>query len=260
MAVAYKGIGTVGSTTTTSLSVPVPAMAVGDYAVMSVFCQGAATMPAGWSLAPGSPATDGPARMHIYWRYAATAASATTEPLTVAAGGGVGQVAVHTGAANTAPSFTSNAETTASSFMRTAALTITEPAHLTSFGLVYAGRTFNATTTEGTITVTQTVRDWGTVLGAITWSVTSLDVTSAAGGRARTNFSGGTGTSFVTTVAIPEEGDEPDPPDPTHTISYYDGTIEIPLDDATVRYWDGSTEHGFWYGHTLSYWDGENEL
>lgn len=267
MAVAYKGIGAVGSTTTTTLTVPVPALAVGDYAVMVVFAQGAASQPAGWSLAPGSPAQDGPARMHVYWKYADAAASASSETLTVAAGGGIGQVVVHTGAGDTAPSFTSNAQTTAAAYFRTAELTITEPTHLTSFGLIYAGRAFSATTTEGTISVTQTVRDWGTVLGAITWSATTLDATSAAGGRARTNFSGGNATSFVVTVAIPEVGDDPEPPGPANLGTYWDGTTEHPLDATTTTYWDGEQEVGFSYpngrtgpaAHALSYWDGTTE-
>jgi hypothetical protein len=204
MAATRKSEGALVAGTGTSLSVPVPALATGDYQVMWLL-QGASETPptiSGWTLAYSEPNQAGGVGC-IYYRVAGSSASATNQAVTVVAGGAAAKVSVWSGAGTDAPVVTTRVVETTATFNETPALNLPNPRGVLVFGFINAVRTAGAVSTNGTITATATARAFESILGAYQLSTYTADVTSAAGGTIRRAFSGGGTTAWTFAVVIP---------------------------------------------------------
>lgn len=208
MAIAYKTSSAFGNSTTTSLTVAVPALADGDYAVMWVFTLGSGlATPAGWT-STGAQLIDSQANLYTFWKYQVGAAAATNVVMSVPTGGSFGKVGVYTGATNAAPVVLDNKQTSNVSYWPSAPITTSSTAFIASLGILYSARNFSSFTTSGTISATQTQRSWDTFAGTYRVPFTDAVVTSATGGTLRATLSG-TSTSDTRSVVIPEAGGIP---------------------------------------------------
>ena len=192
----YKSVGAIATTTTTALSVPLPAVAAGDYAVMDIFVGGSTTPPtiAGWALA-WQESGDG---RFIYWKAFTGTASATNVAVTVASGGAYGKIVVASGAGTTAPTVVEKQVT--GSPWASAALTLTGTGFAVHFSFLNAVRTQGTITNSGTITATNTSRAFDSILGAYNLQVVTSVITSAGGGAVTATYTGG--STLVDTVSV----------------------------------------------------------
>lgn len=265
MAVSHKLLGQVSVAEGTELVVQIPAMDIGDYAVLYIgsLVSGIAT-PSGWTVTGPPLADDNNAGAvtytYTFWKYAATAQLATSATVTFPqATNSLGYIKLHTGAANAAPQVFDNREEEFVAYWRTAAITTAAPLFMTSGTMLWNQREFASFRTEGTISVNQTIHYWETAFTYLSWIISDQNIVSASGGRAGANVFAdpvSTVASGTRSLAIPAATQSV----PTNTVSYWDGVTETPLTDKTFRYTDQG-EHGFWYGgNTVSYWDGTREI
>src|SRR5690606_5755222 len=204
MAATRKSEGAIATTTGTSLSVPVPALATGDYQVMWLL-QGASETPptiSGWTLAYSEPNQAGGVGC-IYYRVAGSSASATNQAVTVVSGGAAAKVSVWSNAGTDAPTVTTRVVESSATFNETPALNLPNPRGVLVFGFINAVRTAGNVSTNGTITATATARAFESILSAYQLSTYTAAVTSAGGGTIRRAFTGGGTTAWTFAVVIP---------------------------------------------------------
>lgn len=207
MVAAYKAVGTIATTTGTSIAVPVTAGAAGDYAVIDLFLGGqttAPTTPTNWTLAYSDVNGAGGSR-HVYYRAFTGTVSAGNVTFTITAGGAYGKSVMHSGAGTGAPTVLSNKIDSAVSYWQSAAITTAYPRAAAHFGFINAVLTQGSLSNQGTITSTNTSRGSNdSILSAYCLHTATSAITSSAGGSVRGAFSGGSQTSWTLTVLIPE--------------------------------------------------------
>ena len=209
MVASYKSVGVLAATSGTSVAVPVPAGAAGDYAVIDLFVgasESTPAAPANWALAYSEPNGAGGSR-HVYWRAFTGTVSAGNVTFTVPAGGAYGKCVMFSAAGTGAPTVITPTGTigTAVSYWQGPAITTGAPRAAVHFGFIDATRTQGALSNQGTITSTNTSRGSNeSILGAYCLHTATSAITSASGGSVRGAFSGGTTTSWTFTVLIPE--------------------------------------------------------
>lgn len=204
----FKSAGAIAVTTGTSLSIPVPAVAAGDYGVMWLYQAYSESPPtvAGWSVAYTELDGAGGVAQLLYRSFTATAAASNVN-VTVAANGTIAKVVTWSGVTETTAPTVATRIDPAIDTLITPALTVDDPTGVTAFGFIYQARTAGAVSTDGAITATATARAWDAILGAYTLSTVTADVTTASGGTIQRAFTGGTGNTWNWAATLPVPAD-----------------------------------------------------